>query len=164
MSLSPAIATAVADVRQKLVALEQDISGVSTTDAVGYIIHTQAALPYWVNAFTSVRVRKIATDLWHIDTTVRAIYHGWQLTEGQSGEAEQEAQVALFAYAAAFAERRELNSDTYPAGTIALVADMSDDPGAISAEIVTQPGGASEHLCVAITLQLTLEVFLEEGY
>lgn len=159
MSTASIVTAAIADIRTKFIEAAEDIK--TAADVKGYSTHVQPGLPYWTLRMLSVTSEEMGNNLVRYDITAEAIYHGWAITEGQAGEAEQAAQLNLVLLPAELRARPRFQSVAYPAGTGYLASLGAQVTGA---RIAQTENGAAALLAVVVDITIPLELQLEEGF
>ena len=158
MSTSSIVTAAVADIRAKFQSAADDIK--TTSDNYTYTM-VPGKLPYWTLRLASVEAVDLGGPLVQYNIAAEAWYHGWALTQGVSGEAEQDAQLHLILLPAELRARPRLQSTDYPSGSGYLASEGIRVSGA---RIVVSQNGTGDVLAVVIDFTIPLEIQLEEGY
>ncbi|MBK8138388.1 MAG: hypothetical protein IPK52_21670 [Chloroflexi bacterium] len=159
MSTSSIITAAVADVRTKFISCADDIKPSSTNK--GYSMFA-GVLPYWTLRFVSMAVDDtLGKPLVTYNIEAEAIYHGWAVTQGVDGEAEQDMQLQLILIPSELRARPRFQSTDYTAGCGYFAPEGVQVTGA---RIVTSSNGSGDVFAVLTTLTIPLELQLEEGF
>lgn len=159
MSTSSIVTAAVADVRTKFVSCADDIKPSSTNK--GYSMFA-GVLPYWTLRFVSMTVDDtLGRSLVRYNIEAEAIYHGWAVTQGVDGEAEQDMQLQLILIPSELRARPAFQSTDYAAGCGYFAPEGVQVTGA---RIVTSSNGSGDVFAVLTQLTIPLELQLEEGF
>lgn len=158
MSTSSIVIAAVADVRAKFQSAADDIKTASDNYTYSLI---PGKLPYWTLRLVSMETLDTGYPLVQFNITAEAVYHGWALTQGVNGEAEQDAQLHMILLPAELRARPLLQSTDYPSGSGYLASEGIRVTGA---RIAVSNNGSGDVMAVVTDFTIPLELQLEEGY
>ena len=157
MTSSPSYETALIDIRQALIGIEQIITPNRT--AYAYALEKQATPGYWTNLIRSVvpvQDTTTGTELWQWNVSVTVVFRVGNITEVPTS-VEKVAEEVLFASVYQFTTRQYLQAVTLPNG---LPSISPEGVTVNNAEIVT--GGVNEQQTLNVVLTLNIPLLL--GY
>ena len=159
MSTSTIVTTAVSDIRAKFIACADDIKPSATNKGYSMFAGT---LPYWTLRFVSISVdESLGRPMVRFNIEAEAISHGWAVTQGVDGDAEQDMQLQLILIPAELRARPMFQSTDYASGSGYFAPEGVQITGA---RIVTSSNGTGDVFAIVTTMTIPLELQLEEGF